>query len=149
MKHLRNKKLRRVGSNFKNIFCEYKTLALSYWIGITVIYIYKEGLKETIIWMFFVRSHTVYTINFDILWISSKTFIHVCKQRLFNSAKQSEWKFSKVGIDQCHKQNSMLIKIDGGIMGNLIKMWGVSDPTTGKILRDANRTLRYTSEGIF
>ena len=80
---------------------------------------------------------------------SSRTSIHVCKQRLFNSAKQSEWNFSKVGINQCHKQNSMLIKIDGGIMGNLIKMWGVSDPTTGKILRNANRTLRYTSEGIF
>ena len=80
---------------------------------------------------------------------SSKTSIHVCKQRLFNSAKQSEWKFSKVGIDQCHKQNSMLIKIDGGIMGNSTNMWGVSDPITGKILRDANRTLGYAREEIF
>ena len=43
----------------------------------------------------------------------------------------------------------MLIKIDRGIMGNSTNMWGVSDPITGKILRDANRTLGYAREEIF
>ena len=36
------------------------------------------------------------------------------------------------GIDQYHKQNSMLINIDGGITENLINMLAVPDPITGK-----------------
>ena len=43
----------------------------------------------------------------------------------------------------------MLINIDGGITGNLINMLAVSDPITGKILKDANRLTGDAREGLF
>ena len=43
----------------------------------------------------------------------------------------------------------MLLKIDGGTIGNLIKVWTVSDPITGEILRDANREVGYARDGKF
>ena len=43
----------------------------------------------------------------------------------------------------------MLMKIGCSIIGNLINMCTLSDPITGKIMRDANRTLGDPREGIF
>ena len=42
----------------------------------------------------------------------------------------------------------MLTKKDGGTIGNLIKMWTVSDSITGKMLRDANRKVGDVREEI-
>ena len=62
--------------------------------------------------------------------------------------QKNDWKISKVGIDQAQEQESMLIKKDGGTIGNLIKMWTVSDSITGKMLRDANRKVGDVREEI-
>ena len=62
--------------------------------------------------------------------------------------QKNDWKISKVGIDQAQEQESMLTKKDGGIIGNLIKMWTVSDSITGKMLRDANRKVGDVREEI-
>ena len=62
--------------------------------------------------------------------------------------QKNDWKISKVGIDQAQEQESMLIKKDGGTIGNLIKMWTVSDSITGKMLREANRKVGDVREEI-
>ena len=62
--------------------------------------------------------------------------------------QKNDWKISKVGIDQAQEQESMLIKKDDGTIGNLIKMWTVSDSITGKMLRDANRKVGDVREEI-
>ena len=62
--------------------------------------------------------------------------------------QKNDWKISKVGIDQAQEQESMLTKKDGGTIGNLIKMWTVSDSITGKMLRDANRKVGDVREEI-
>ena len=62
--------------------------------------------------------------------------------------QKNDWKISKVGIDQAQEQESMLIKKDGSTIGNLIKMWTVSDSITGKMLRDANRKVGDVREEI-
>ena len=102
--------------------------------------------------VFCIRSYTAYTMKFDIFQISPKNSIYVCKHLLFSKVyltiRKNDWKISKVGIDQAQEQESMLIKKDGGTIGNLIKMWTVSDSITGKMLRDANRKVGDVREEI-
>ena len=103
-------------------------------------------------YVFLLRSYTVFTMKVNIFQISPKNSTYVCKHyfflKVYLTMQKNGWTISKVGIDQVQEQERMLIKKDGGTIGNFIKIWTLSDSITGKILRGANRKLGDAREEI-
>ena len=55
--------------------------------------------------------------------------------------KNSNSAFSNIGVDQAHKQNNKLLKIDGGAIGildnpNALLRWAVAGPIVAQIFKD-------------
>ena len=52
-------------------------------------------------------------------------------------------KFSAIGIDHAHEQNNKILKVDGGVTGNLdndemLGDWAISGPYVADLIKDWN-----------
>ena len=61
----------------------------------------------------------------------------------FFAVSRSNRKFSRMGIDQAHKQNNKIVKVDGGAIEILddeaaLLKWAVAGPIISKMIEDVN-----------
>ena len=111
-------------------------------------YSFVKCIEDMMPWMF-ALDHTHYAkwmsvFREDLKQIPSKypTVFEEFKRRYF-TVKNSNHLFSNIGVDQAHKQNNKLVKIDRGAIGIFenpepLLRWSVTGPTVAKMRDEYN-----------
>ena len=109
--------------------------------------LFVKSLESMLPWMF-ALDHTHYSrwlpvFLEDLKKLDKNEAIYQNFLQGFFAVSRSNRKFSRMGIDQAHKQNNKIVKVDGGAIGILddeaaLLKWAVAGPIISKMIEDVN-----------